>query len=134
MVELGADHVTLGEPTLSDLLHTQCPAHKAGQFKIPISDQMNQPEFIWEDWKPTVPEESKRRMAEIAKSDPVSGLMSKDFKIADPSLDYVDGNALEDAIKADEVARTGLEEGLHRFRLMEEASRDEILRLQKELA
>ena len=73
-------------------------------------------------------------MEEISKSDPISGLMAKDYKMASASTDYVDGDALDKYIEADEVTRVGLKEGLGRFHEMEQASEREIKRLQKELA
>ena len=134
MIELGADHVTLGKPTLEDLLYPQVPSNAKGSFRIPVSEQLAKPNFIWKDWNPTVSGQAHKRMEEIANSDPVSGIMAKDFKLASTDIDYVDERTLDKYIEGDEVTKLGLAEGIRRFALSEDSSREFITKLQKELA
>ncbi|ORY25073.1 putative transaldolase [Naematelia encephala] len=133
MPELGADHVTLGRPILEDLmLHSQLPAHQKGFWKVPVRDQIDKPHFIWESWK--APPTEASRMKEIAKSDPLSKVMTKDWKLASTEIDYTADGVLDKYNEEDEVTRLRLALALQRFSLMEEESRKEIERLQAELA
>lgn len=136
MPELGADHVTLGLPVLSDLAsYASLPKHSVGNWKKALKEieGIDEPHFMWQKWDPPRPEDRGKRMNEIAKSDPLSKVMKKDQQLASTEVDYLEGGVLDKMNEEDEVTRLRLAEGLKRFGLMEEESRKFIEDLQKKL-
>jgi transaldolase len=134
MPELGADHVTLGMPILSDLAsYSALPAHKKGTWKKSVKDfdGIDEPHFIWSNWDPPKSAEKGKRMNEIAKSDPLSKVMTNDQKLASTDVDYLEGDVLDKLNEEDEVTRLRLAEALKRFSLMEDESQKFIEELQQ---
>jgi transaldolase len=70
-------------------------------------------------------------MNEIAKSDPLSKVMTKDQKLASTDVDYLKGDVLDKLNEEDEVTRLRLAEALKRFSLMEDESQKFIEELQQ---
>ena len=134
MVELGADHVTVGRLVLDDLQSfSRLPEWKAGGWKKTIKDRVaSDPHPVWEGF--VFPEERNARTAELSHADPDSEVMTKDAQIAPLDVDYTAEGVLDKYIDADEVSRVGVPAALKRFLLREEESRVEIQRLQAALA
>lgn len=136
MPELGADHITVGLPVLTDLAsYKALPAHEKGNWKKALKDfpGITEPHFQWKDWNPPRPEERGKRMEEIAKCDPLSKVMQKDQKLASTDVDYLEDGVLDKLNEEDEVTRLRLAEGLKRFSLMEAESKKYIEELQAKL-
>lgn len=136
MPELGADHVTLGMPILTDLMsYDALPAHAKGNWKKAVKELpgITEPNFMWKKWDPPRPEDKGKRMNEIAKSDPLSKTMTKGWKLASTDVDYLEGDALDNLNDEDEVTKLRLAEGLKRFALMEAESKKFIEELQQKL-
>ncbi len=136
MVELGADHLTLGQPVLTDLAeHDRLPSHQKGMYKTAIHEQVgSDPHFMWENWSAPVPESARTRMEEIAKSDPLRSKMTKDSKMASTEVDYLQRNVLDECNREDEVTKVGVMAALESFSVSEEDSRKFIEGLQATLA
>ena len=137
MVELGADHITVGIPVLTDLAHhQQLPAHKKGMYKTSIQDQIGQsPDFIWEDWKPPSPSSLHAKMEELSKSDPTDKYMTQDWKMmGNGDVDYLQTDVLDQCNEEDEVTKAALKEALTLFSKSEDQSREYIQRLQGALS
>lgn len=136
MPELGADHITVGLPILTDLAsYKALPVHEKGNWKKALKDfpGIAEPHFQWKDWNPPRSEERGKRMVEIAKCDPLSKVMQKDQKLASTDVDYLEGDVLDKLNEEDEVTRLRLAEGLKRFSLMEAESKKFIEELQAKL-
>lgn len=137
MPELGADHITIGIPLLTDLSqYDALPTHQKGQWKKPLRDipGINEPHFIWANWNPARPDSEERRAKVLADADPAGESMSKDAELASDSVDYLQEGVLDEINQKDEVSRLRLAEGLRRFGLMEEESKKFIQGLQASLA
>jgi len=135
MIDLGADHVTLGRPTLEDLTAISgLPTYTPGQWKVPISSQLSQPHFQYNTWSAPESEAIKKGQIAISKTDPYSKVMSDDWLNASTGIDYLADGVLDKANEEDEVTRVRLEIALKRFGVFEEESRKEIERVRKEVA
>ncbi|ODN87426.1 transaldolase [Cryptococcus wingfieldii CBS 7118] len=131
MVELGADHATILSGCMADLLSTtRLPVYaKGAEWQVRLS--ADTPNTQWADWTPPEPVASKARMAEMAKADPLSGLMQQDWKIASTDVDYLADGVLDKLNEEDEVTKTRLRDALVLFQGGEKESQIEIERLQK---
>ncbi|WVQ77665.1 hypothetical protein IAR50_007354 [Cryptococcus sp. DSM 104548] len=131
MVELGADHATILSGCMADLLSTsRLPVYtKGGEWQVRLS--ADSPNTEWANWTPPEPAASKKRMAEMAKADPLGGLMQKDWKMASTDVDYLADGVLDKYNEEDEVTRTRLRDALVLFQGGEKESKEEIERLQK---
>lgn len=67
----------------------------------------------------------------MAKADPLSALMEKDWKMASTDVDYLEDGVLDKYNEEDEVTKVRLRDALELFKGGEEESRVEIERLQK---
>lgn len=123
MVELGAEHVTIGRPLLDDLSQfSQLPRHQKGNWKVRIGDQSSRAGFAWEDWKAPSPNVMKGRIDELLKAakEPL-----------DLDRDYTAPGVVDAMNDEDSMTSSQIKEGLKRFSVWEDESRKEILRLQE---
>ena len=135
MVELGADHVTLGKPMLQDLCAGSGLAKYApGQYKTPMAEQLNQPHFQWESWTQTASTDTTKRMEDLAKVDPLSPVMSADWLTASTKIDYLAPGVLDKYNAEDQATAPRLKLSLERFGVAEKESKELIEKLQKQLA
>ena len=138
MPELGADHVTVGIPILTDLKsYHALPAHHKGHHHTAFRDLpgIGEPHFMWEDWTPPQPNgAAKTRVKAFANSDPLSEAMCKDKRAASVDVDYLAEGELDRYNEEDEVTRLWLAAALKMFSAKEDESQALIQGLQKELA
>ncbi|GFZ48393.1 hypothetical protein JCM24511_06141 [Saitozyma sp. JCM 24511] len=135
MVELGADNITLNKLVLADLNAGPGVAkYHTGQWKVPVSELVRQPHFVWEDW--IVPEASVsvERMAKVAKTDPLSKFSDEDWFTASTEVNYLAPGVLDRFNGEDEVTRVRLDTVLARFSTHETESKKYIEDIQAELA
>ena len=132
MAELGADQNTILIGPLTDLLATsQLPVYSKGEeWQKRMKDTLDNPNVQWADWNAPEPNASKKRMAELAKIDPLSKEMQKDFKMASTDIDYLAEGVLDKCNDEDEVTRIRLKDAIDLFHGAEEDSRKEIQRIQ----
>lgn len=115
--DLGADHITIGAPILTDLASSATlPPYKKGLWKVPFDQQGDREK--WAKWTPGKP--SDERMQALLASDPVSGA---DWKPTDVSVDYTAPGVLDAYNEKDEATRTRLHAALSRFSEQEADSR-----------
>ncbi|OXC65858.1 hypothetical protein AYX13_05235 [Cryptococcus neoformans] len=131
--ELGADHATILVGCMEDLCSTsRLPEYrKGGEWQVRIRSELDKPNVKWATWSAPEPSVSKKRMAEMAKADPLSALMEKDWKMASTDVDYLEDGVLDKYNEEDEVTKVRLRDALELFKGGEEESRVEIERLQK---
>jgi transaldolase len=133
MVELGADHVTLGVPTLEDLTSgSGLSKHSKGQWKVSMKEQMKQPHFQWEDWKVKGKDVSTSRMEEVSKFDPNSKMANEDWRTASTKINYLAPGVLDKYNEEDVVTKERLALALKRFGVWEEESKKYIEAIQAE--
>jgi len=133
MTQLGAEHVTLGAPTLNDLLAGPgVSAYKSGQWKVPVRDQMSQADFKWETWTPPTPESVQKHLAEVAKVDKLSK-EDPDWMAHATEVNYLEKGALDKANEEDEATKGRLKLALERFLVFEKDSVKFIEDLQSKL-
>ncbi|OCF36384.1 transaldolase [Kwoniella heveanensis BCC8398] len=134
MLELGADSNTILADQMDDLCSaTKLPVYKkGGEHQVRYRSLLDQPSAAWAPWASKEPAERKKRMEEIAKADPLSKVMSKDWKIASTDVDYLAPGVLDKYNEEDEVTRLRLKDALDLFYNGEEHSRQTIEKLQKE--
>lgn len=138
MPELGADHITVGLPLLSDLAtHTSMPPFKPGRWKQAIKDmqgvEAGDDTSEWQASKSRGPEAAERRAKVLAGGDPTTnGANAPDADVE--TKDYLAEGVLDQVNEADEVTRVRLAMALERFSLMEEESKRFIEGLQASLA
>lgn len=132
MAELGADQNTILIGPLTDLLNTtRLPVYqKGGEWQKRAKELVDQPHIQWAAWDAPEPAVSKKRMEELAKADPLSKAMQKDFKLASIDEDYLKDGVLDRYNQEDEVTRNRLGDAILLFHNAEEDSRKEIQRLQ----
>ncbi|KAL1406154.1 hypothetical protein Q8F55_007838 [Vanrija albida] len=115
--DLGADHITIGAPILTDLASSATlPPYARGMWKVPFADRGDRES--WAAWAPGKP--SDARMQALLGSDPVSG---EGWAPADEQLDYTAAGVLDGFNERDEATRTRLEAALARFSDQETESR-----------
>ena len=133
MKELGADQVTILIGSLTDLLeNAQLPVYSKGnEWQKRYKDINNTPNTQWADWNAPEPKASYKRMQELSHVDPLSKVMQKDLKLADPNADYLADGVLDKMNEEDEVTRLRLKDALVLFDGAENESKVEIERLQK---
>lgn len=101
-VKLGADHVTVMPPSISDLLaHTELPAYRKGERDHRISSSADLP-----------PQTSTTE--EISSDDPLK-FIPDDGTVEWPYPDYLNSNTLDKAIEADPIAKGRLANALKFF-------------------
>ncbi|ORX33818.1 putative transaldolase [Kockovaella imperatae] len=132
MKELGADQLTILIGSLTDLLtFDRLPVFvKGNEWQKRYKDIINKPNIQWANWQAPEPTVSKKRMAELSHVDPLSKVMSKDLKLADPDVDYLADGVLDKMNEEDEVTRLRLKDALVLFDGAENDSKKEIQRLQ----
>ncbi|WVQ78620.1 hypothetical protein IAT38_000706 [Cryptococcus sp. DSM 104549] len=132
MVELGAEHATILSGCMEDLVSTdRLPVYrKGGEWQVRIRSELDKPDLKWAAWSAPEPTASKARMGEMAKADPLSKLMEKDWKMASTDVDYLADGVLDKYNEEDEVTRTRLNDALVLFQGGEKESKEEIERLQ----
>ncbi|ORY28301.1 putative transaldolase [Naematelia encephala] len=133
MIELGADQVTILSNQLDDMISTtRLPAYvKGAEWQSRLRPQVDQPTFKWADWVAPEPTVSKTRMAQLAKTDPLSKVMNADYVMADPNIDYLADGVLDKYNQEDEVTRLRLKDAMDLFTGGQNESEAEIKRLQK---
>lgn len=133
MPELGVEHVTLLVGPMEDLCSTsRLPEYrKGGEWQVRVRSELDKPNVKWATWSAPEPSVSKKRMAEMAKSDPYSDLMQKDWKMASTDVDYLADGVLDKYNEEDEVTKVRLRDALELFKGGEAESKVEIERLQK---
>ena len=133
MKELGADQVTILIGSLTDLLeNAQLPVYaKGNEWQKRYKDINNTPNIQWADWKAPETTISREKMKQLSHADPLSKVMQKDLKLADPNADYLADGVLDKMNEEDEVTRSRLKDALVLFDGAENDSKKEIQRLQK---
>ncbi|AAW41950.1 transaldolase, putative [Cryptococcus deneoformans JEC21] len=133
MPELGVEHVTLLVGPMEDLCSTsRLPEYrKGGEWQVRVRSELDKPNVKWATWSAPEPSASKKRMAEMAKSDPYSDLMQKHWKMASTDVDYLADGVLDKYNEEDEVTKVRLRDALELFKGGEAESKVEIERLQK---
>ncbi|WVO20966.1 uncharacterized protein IAS62_002267 [Cryptococcus decagattii] len=133
MPELGADHATILVGCMEDLCSTsRLPEYrKGGEWQVRVRSELDKPNVKWATWSAPEPSVSKKRMVEMAKADPLSTLMEKDWKMASTDVDYLADGVLDKYNEEDKVTKVRLRDALELFKGGEEESRVEIERLQK---
>jgi transaldolase len=118
--ELGCDHVTVLPASIKDLLsHTQMPSYRTGERDNRISD-LDKPNLAYSDWIIPEPTASARRLAQLAKVDPLGPKMQADLKFASTHIDYLADGVLDEIIAQDEVTRFRLDDAVAAFKAAEE--------------
>ncbi|WRT67419.1 uncharacterized protein IL334_004390 [Kwoniella shivajii] len=133
MLELGADSNTILSDQMADLCSTsRLPVYKKGaEHQVRFRSLLDKPDSYWTAWQKTEPATSLPRMQELSHADPLSKVMSKDWKIASTDVDYLAEGVLDKYNEEDEITRIRLKDALDLFYNGEEDSRKEIERLQK---
>lgn len=111
--ELGADHVTVGIPQLTDIMEfSTLPEYRPGMWGVPLSVQAKDEGRAWRPWTPR------------AVSDPaIQALRDREGPAATFETDFTAGSALDDANDADPATKERLAFALQMFAEMEAQSR-----------
>jgi hypothetical protein len=135
MVELGADHITIGRLVLEDLcMGWGLPKFQPGLWKVPVSEQLSKSGFEWEAWAAHDTAETAKRMAAVAETDPMSSIVDKDWLIASAKIDYLAPGVLSKFNEDDPITRDRLKCGLARFSVFEGKSKTYIEEVRAGLA
>lgn len=132
MPALGADHITVGAPPLTDLVACSAmPRYQPGRWHQAIKDT---PGVQFEDqpWQAPGQEAADCRAKVLGGGDPAAGGKAYDADIE--TGDYLAEGVLDEANEKDEVTRVRLEEALKRFSQVEDESKRFIQALQASLA
>lgn len=130
--DLGADHVTVGIPILSDIgAYSEVPNYKPGMWHVPFATQAEDKEREWSTWVPGKP--SDARMQALLKGDPLSNVPAAEWKLASTDIDYTEGDVLDKLNEADDATRTRLALALERFTKAEMQSKEFLEGLQASL-
>lgn len=132
MAELGADQATILAGCLDDLMATsRLPAFKKGSHQKRIRADIDDPNLAYVSWSLPEASASKKRMQDLAKTDPLSKVFNKDAQIASFDADYLADGVLDKMNEEDELTKIRLRDALELFINAEKESQDEIERLQK---
>lgn len=118
--ELGADHVTVGIPVLTDLMeYSTMPEYRPGMWKVPFKVQAEDQEREWVAWQPR--SVSDPEIQALRKSDPLA--KSPECKVATFDTDYTVGDVLDKANDEDPATQFRLQFAIKRFADMEAQSK-----------
>lgn len=121
-VDMGADHITVGIPVLTDLMeYSTLPEYQPGMWKVPFKLQAENQAREWRAWEPR--SVSDPEMQALLKSDPLSDIPKDQWKVANFDTDYTVGDVLDKANDADPATEYRLKFAIKRFADMEAQSK-----------
>lgn len=130
-VALGADHLTVVQPFLEDMAQGPgIPVYRRGQWHVPVSEQLREPWFRWEEWKPVERKESLARLAHVAEHDPLSEDVTSDWMSSVTSVNWLAPGVLDRYLNTDATMKSWLDVKYGQFELREEQSRAFIAKAQ----
>lgn len=121
--DLGADHVTVGTPILTDLMeYSTIPEYRPGMWHVPFKVQAEDKEREWHVWAPGKP--SDARMQALLKVDPASSVPADKWTMASTDVDYTAPGVVDQYNEADPATRDRLAMALKFFNGKETESKE----------
>lgn len=116
--ELGADHVTVGIPMLTDLMeYSTMPEYRKGMWQVPLKVQAEEEGREWRAWEPR--KVSDPAIQALLKNDP----LAPGVPVATFDTDFTAGDVLDKANEADPATAYRLKFAIERFADMEAQSK-----------
>jgi hypothetical protein len=117
--------MTLNASSLTDLIASgQVPKYKKGLWKVPISAQLNEPDFQWESWDAPTADAVRAHMLKVAETDPLTKQDAADWLEKAAKTDYTVPGVLDEINERDLATKERLDFALEFFAKQEALSKE----------